>query len=38
MKKKKIYFWVCDYSNISGEGILARSTLDIIMLNQIIFF
>ncbi len=25
MKKIKIYFWACDYSNISGEGILARS-------------
>lgn len=25
MKKKKIYFWACDYSKISGEGILGRS-------------
>ncbi|MDC0446229.1 hypothetical protein OAM09_05370 [Candidatus Pelagibacter sp.] len=28
MKKKKIYFWSCDYSNISGEGILARSYIN----------
>ena len=23
-KDNKIYFWVCDYCNISGEGILAK--------------
>ena len=23
-KDNKIYFWACDYCNISGEGILAK--------------
>ena len=28
MREKNIYFWACDFSNLSGEGILGRSFIN----------
>ena len=35
-KKKKIFSWACDYSDITGEGILARKFISDLKKNNII--
>ena len=32
--KKKIFFWACDFSNSSGEGILGKSYLNYLAKND----